>query len=139
MGINLTEVIKENIKKGPSYKSGKDIILKMCKKLGIKTIGQFWDVLIESMRCGCERNFWQHLHGPCLDDEGDHIAYGKEEIAKALEKPEKDLTCHDICEVCGSCAYINSIDYSVMYHLIEMMDDKGIKLEIPKTNNETRD
>jgi len=133
MDASLIEVIKENIKEDPSYKSDKDSILKMCKKLGIKTIGQFWDVLIESMRCGCKWNFWQHLHGPCLDYEGDHIAYGKDEIAKALEKLEKDLTCHDICEVCGSCAYINRIDYNVIHHLIEMMDDRGIKLEIPKT------
>ena len=131
--INLTEVIKRNIEKGPSYKTCKKYILEMCKKLGIKTISQFWDVLIESMRCGCSRNFWQHLHGPCLDSEGDHIAYGKDEIAKVLEKDEKDLTCHDINETCGSCAYINHIDYSVMHYLLEMMDDRGLKLDEEKS------
>lgn len=127
MGFNLTEVIKENIKKGPSYKN-KEALLEMCDKLGIKTIEQFWDVLIQSQRMYCDRNFWNHEFSPCLDGEGDHIAYGKDEIAKALEKPEKDLTCHDICEVCGSCAYINLIDARLLYYLAEQMDDRGLTI-----------
>lgn len=129
MDANLTEVIKENIKKGPSYKSSKEVIFEMCNKLGIKTIEQFWDVLIRSQRMYCDRNFWNHEFSPCLDEDGDHIAYGKEEIAGVLEKPSKDLTCHDICEVCGSCAYINLIDARLLYYLAEQMDDKNLKLD----------
>ena len=130
MDINLTEVIKGHIKAGvPPYESGKKYILEMCDKLGIKTIDQFYDILYKSQRCGCDRNFWQHLQGQCLDDEGDHIAYGKEEIAKALGKEPKDLTCEDICYTCGSCAYINKMDYNLFMYLAEMMDDKGLKLD----------
>jgi hypothetical protein len=129
MDINLTEVIKSNIEKGPSYKTCKKTLLEMCKKLGIKTIAQFWDVLIESQRCGCSRNFWRHLDGLCLDSEGDHIAYGKEAISEALGKPENELTCRDICETCGSCAHINRIDYNLFYLLVEKMEEKGLTLD----------
>ena len=130
MDINLTEVIREHMKRGaPPYKLGKEFTLKMCEKLGITTIDQFYDVLFDSLRCGCSKNFWQHLQGICMDGEGSHIAYGKEEIGKALGKNPKDLTCEDICYTCGSCAHINQIDHAIFMYLAEMMDDRGIKLD----------
>lgn len=126
---DLVKVIKEHISAGPFYKNSKKDFLEMCEKLNITSISQFYDILFDSLRCGCSKNFWQHLYGPCLDSEGDHIAYGKEVISKAMDKPEKDLTCHDICEVCGSCAYMNQICYGLFYYLANMMDDKNLTLE----------
>ena len=135
MDFDFVEVIKKHIENGPSWKMEKNIILEMCERLGIKTLDQFYDVLIESMRCGCSKNFWQHLHGPCLDSEGDHIAYGKDEISKALNIPEKDLTCTDICEVAGSCAYINRVASKLFFHLAELIDDKGLNNGEGSNNN----
>ena len=130
MDINLTEVIKEHIEKGgPSYKLGKETLLEMCNKLGINTISDFWDVLIKSQRLYCTMNFWEHEYSPCMDSEGRYVAYGRDEIAKALGKGEKDVTCHDICEVCGSCAHINQIDARLFYYLADLMDDKKLTLD----------
>ena len=136
MDINYTEVIKEHIEKGgPSYKLGKETLLEMCNKLGINTISDFWDVLIKSQRMYCDRNFWNHEYSPCLDSEGDHVAYGRDEIAKALGKEEKDVTCHDICEVCGSCAHINQIDARLFYYLADLMDDRKLTLDNEEPQN----
>lgn len=131
--MDIVEVIKGHIERGePPYKAGKKLVLEMCDKLGIKTIDQFYDMLYDALRKGCDWNFWQHLQGRCLDSVGDHIAYGKDEIGEALGKDPKDLTCEDICYTCGSCAHINKIDLSIFKHLSEMMDDRGLKLDEPK-------
>ena len=130
--MSIVDVIKENIEnsreKGPLHKRGKKVLLEMCDQLGIKTIEQFFDALILSQRLRCSKNFWEHEYSLCLDDEGTHVAYGKYEIAKALEKDENDLTCHDICEVCDSCAHINQISAKLIYYLADLMDDRGLTI-----------
>ena len=50
-------------------------------------------------------------------------------LAKAMGKNERDLTCHDISETCGSCAYINEIALNILFYLAEQMNDKGLKLD----------
>lgn len=129
-GVDLVQVVKKHIEEGnPTHRASKSSIRNMCGKLGIKSIGQFYDMLFDALKMRCPKNFWQHPLSPCLDSEGDHIAYGKDTIAKAMGKDEKDLTCHDISEVCGSCAYINRIASNILFYLAEQMDDKGLKLD----------
>ena len=131
IGIDLVQVVKKHIEEGgnPTHRVFKSDIRNMCGKLGIKSISQFYDMLFDALKMRCPKNFWQHPLSPCLDSEGDHIAYGKDTIAKAMEKNERDLTCRDISEVCGSCAYINKIASDILHYLVEQMDDKGLKLD----------
>lgn len=136
MSVDLVEVIKEHIKRGaPHYVSDKELVLKLCGKLGINTIEQFYDMLFNALRCGCSKNFWEDIHSKCLDSDGSYIAYGKDEIAKALGKNPDELTCEDICYNCGSCAHINRIDYSICKYLADKVEEKGIKFDEDESGN----